>query len=120
MPTLAETLANYVVVDHAYVGRQVVPLSQIRGSVTPARSHDFDASFRLLRNHDRARWQSILAARRRGVRLPPVTLIQLGAIYFIEDGHHRVSVARAEERPDIEAEVTVLQVAEAPAWEGTR
>jgi hypothetical protein len=38
--------------------------------------------------------------------MPPVDLLQIGEIYFVRDGHHRVSVARALGRPDIDALVT--------------
>lgn len=110
LPTLAEVTAGRTISDHIYTGRQTVPLNQIRGSATRARSQDFDANFRLLTRHNTDRWQTIAAASRRGKRLPPVTLIEVGGIYFVEDGHHRISVAKAENRPDIEAEVTVLQM----------
>jgi hypothetical protein len=42
--------------------------------------------------------------------LPPVVLVQVGDVYFVRDGHHRISVARALGQLDIEAEVTVWQV----------
>jgi hypothetical protein len=29
------------------------------------------------------------------IALPPVQLIQVGGIYYVRDGHHRVSVSRA-------------------------
>lgn len=110
LPCLTEVIAGCAISDHIYAGRQTVPLNQIRGSATRARSRDFDANFRPLTRHNADRWQTIAAASRRGKRLPPVTLIEVGGIYFVEDGHHRISVAKAENRPDIEAEVTVLQM----------
>jgi len=42
-----------------------------------------------------------------GLVLPPVQLIQVGADYYVRDGHHRVSVTRALGLDVIEAEVTV-------------
>jgi hypothetical protein len=39
--------------------------------------------------------------------LPPVVLVQVGDVYFVRDGHHRISVARALGQLDIEAAVTV-------------
>lgn len=110
LPSLAEATAGRAILGHAYVGRQTVPLNQISGSATRARSRDFDANFRPLTRHNADRWQYIAAASRRGKRLPPVTLIEVNGVYFVEDGHHRISVAKAENRPDIEAEVTVLQM----------
>ncbi len=110
LPHLAEVTVGGAAWDHIYAGRQTVPLSQIRGSATLARSWDFDANFRPLSRHNRDRWQTIAAASRRGKRLPPVALIEVNGVYFVEDGHHRISVAKAENRPDIEAVVTVLQM----------
>jgi hypothetical protein len=43
---------------------------------------------------------------RRGESMPPVDLVRIGAIYFVRDGHHRVSAARALGRTDIDAYVT--------------
>jgi hypothetical protein len=50
------------------------------------------------------------AAKMRGVALPPVELIQVGDIYFVRDGHHRISVARAFGQEQVDAEVTVWDV----------
>lgn len=107
---LAEIEATCPILASTFVGRQAVPLHQIRGSATPARCYDFDAEFRSLRRHSESRWQRIAAARRSGVKLPPVALLQVGDTYFVEDGHHRISVARAYHEQEIEAEVTVLQL----------
>ena len=41
-----------------------------------------------------------------GSSLPPVDLAKIGELYFVRDGHHRVSVARALGRKDIDAYVT--------------
>jgi hypothetical protein len=54
----------------------------------------------------RARWEQIAAAMRRGQSLPPVDLTKVGEIYFVRDGHHRVSVASALGMNDIDAYVT--------------
>jgi hypothetical protein len=43
---------------------------------------------------------------RRGEAMPPVDLVRIGQIYFVRDGHHRVSVARALGHGDIDALVT--------------
>jgi hypothetical protein len=41
--------------------------------------------------------------------MPPVDLVRVGEICFVQDGHHRVSVARALGRADIDAYVTEVQ-----------
>jgi hypothetical protein len=40
--------------------------------------------------------------------LPPVSLYKLDDDYFVEDGNHRISVARYHGVPDVEADVTEL------------
>ncbi|HRQ42464.1 MAG TPA: hypothetical protein PLD25_31495 [Chloroflexota bacterium] len=86
-------------------GVQIIPISQIRGS--EGRSQDFDVAFRPRQPHNLDRWVNIAVARDRGVPLPPVDLIQVGHIYYVRDGHHRISVAHIQGQADIEAHVTV-------------
>jgi hypothetical protein len=96
-------------------GIQVVPITQIQGS--ESRSSDFDRDFHPLQDRTRERWLSVAVARQRGKSLPPVELIQVGEIYFVRDGHHRISVARALGQQEIEARVLVWQVAGPLPWE---
>jgi hypothetical protein len=91
-------------VSERSVGLRVVPLDAIIGSV--GRGRDFDRRFRPTSGRVRGRWEQIAAAMRRGDSLPPVSLNQIGELYFVEDGHHRVSVARALGRTEIDAYVT--------------
>jgi uncharacterized protein (DUF1015 family) len=46
-----------------------------------------------------------------------VVLIQVGDVYFVRDGHHRISVARALGQEELEAEVTCWQVTGSLPWE---
>jgi hypothetical protein len=64
-----------------------------------------------------SRWLRIAAARDQGKVLPPVVLVQVGDVYFVRDGHHRISVARALGQQDIEAQVTLWQVKGTLPWE---
>jgi hypothetical protein len=98
-----------------YAGTRPVPIRHIRGS--EGRCDDFDTGFRPLTSHNKGRWLGIAKARLQGVALPPVDLIQVGDIYFVRDGHHRISVARAFGQTDIDAEVTVWQIASQPSRE---
>jgi len=98
-----------------YAGLRPVPIRHIRGS--EGRCDDFDADFRPLKKHNRSRWVGLAAAWLRGVVLPPVELIQVGDLYFVRDGHHRISVARALGQEMIDAEVTVWDVARPLPWE---
>jgi hypothetical protein len=89
-------------------GVRAVSISQIRGS--ESRSGDFDCDFNPLQGHTKSRWLSIAVARGQGKTLPPVRLTQVGDVYYVRDGHHRISVARALGQTEIEAHVVVWQV----------
>src|SRR5258708_5843311 len=88
-----EVISALGFVSERSVGLRVVPLDAIVGSV--GRGRDFDRRFRPTSGRVRSRWEQIATAMRRGDSLPPVSLNQIGELYFVEDGHHRVSVARA-------------------------
>jgi hypothetical protein len=53
----------------------------------------------------------------KGTSLPPVELIRVGELYFVQDGHHRISVAKQFEVGEVEALVTVWEVARPGPWE---
>ncbi|MFB3817354.1 MAG: hypothetical protein ACE147_06805 [Candidatus Methylomirabilales bacterium] len=91
-----------------YRGIRTVRLDQIVGSVN--RYHDFDETF--LPAHDRiaSRWQRVDRAFYEDIGLPPVVLYQVGQVYFVVDGHHRVSVAKEQGQEFIEAEVRECKV----------
>jgi hypothetical protein len=91
-------------VSERSLGLQVVAISAIVGTVD--RERDFDRHFRPTSGRVRSRWEQIAEAMRRGEALPPVDLIKIGEIYFVRDGHHRVSVACALGHTDIDAYVT--------------
>lgn len=85
-------------------GTQMVPLDKIVGSV--GRYKDFTREFLPRSGADKARWVRIDAAMNSLEGLPPVELYKLGDVYFVRDGNHRVSVARANDVSHIEAYVT--------------
>jgi hypothetical protein len=89
------------------LGVQVIPLDAIVGTVDRRRG-EFDRDFRPS-TAVRGRWERIAAARRRGEAMPPIDVYKLGELYFVQDGHHRVSVARALGDTDIEARVIEVQ-----------
>jgi len=89
-----------------YRGVRPVPVEQIVGSV--GRAHDFDENFRPLRPEGWERRARIRQALRQAEALPPVQLYQVGQVYFVLDGHHRVSVAREQGQEYIDAEVIEL------------
>jgi hypothetical protein len=89
------------------LGLQVVSLDSIVGSVD--RAVDFDRGLRPTSARLRSRWERIAAAQRRGEAFPPVSLYKIGDLYFVRDGHHRVSVAKSLGRTDIDAYVTEVE-----------
>jgi hypothetical protein len=99
-----EVLGALGFVSDRRLSLQVVPIAAIVGTVD--RERDFDRHFRPTSSRVRSRWEQIAEAMRRGQALPPVDLYKIGEIYFVRDGHHRVSVACALGRADIDAYVT--------------
>jgi hypothetical protein len=89
-------------------GIHSVELSRIVGSVN--RYTDFDRAFLPLHNRIAGRWQQIDRAFYEDVSLPPVVLYKVGEVYFVVDGHHRVSVARQQGQEFIDAEVRECRV----------
>lgn len=84
-----------------------IPLDRIVGSV--GRYRDFNRAF-LPRPHlDPARWVRIDQLRGRQP-LPPIDVFQVGDAYFVRDGNHRVSVARARGDTTIRAHVIEIPV----------
>lgn len=106
--------ASYVVSAH-HTDPRAVPIDRIVGS--EGRAHDFDCDFNPLQTVTRDRWLGIASAMQQGRALPPVALIRVGDRYFVRDGHHRISVARALGRQTIEATVEVWLVEGTLPWE---
>jgi len=98
-----------VCVTHRYeLGTRTVSLEKITGSLNKAA--DFDVDFRPLQRHSEYRWVKVATAMLRGIHLPPIELIQVGDTYYVKDGHHRISVARALSHMYLDAVVTVWAV----------
>jgi hypothetical protein len=92
------------------IGLQTIRLDSIVGTV--ARRHgEFDRNFRPASTGVRGRWEKIATARRRGVTMPPIEVYRIGELHFVQDGHHRVSVARALGDTHIEAHVKEVRTA---------
>ncbi len=91
-----------------YRGVRTVEVAKIVGSVN--RYRDFDRAFLPAHNRLANRWQRVDRAFYEDVGLPPVVLYKVGEVYFVVDGHHRVSVAREQGQEFIEAEVRECRV----------
>jgi hypothetical protein len=90
-----------------YRGVRTVPIAQIAGSLN--RYHQFDRAFLPTEDRLADRWQNVDRAFYQEISLPPVVLYKVGDVYFVVDGHHRVSVAREQGQEFIEAEVRECQ-----------
>jgi hypothetical protein len=88
-------------------GIQMVPLKQIVGSV--GRYRDFTRSFFPRAGANAERWTRLDAAMNSLEGFPPVELFKIGEVYFVRDGNHRVSVARANDVTHIEAYITEVK-----------
>lgn len=88
-------------------GVQEIPLAQVRGS--EGRVRDFDASFLPVNPRLRDRWIQVETLMLKGVVMPPIEVYSIGDVYFVKDGHHRVSVARHLGQESIRAHVTEVR-----------
>ncbi len=97
-----EVKQNLRLQDSAYKGLQEIDLDKIVGSV--GRYRDFTRSFLPKRDQSSERWRRVDAViHDRGY--PPIEVFQVGDVYFVRDGNHRVSVARTHKAETIEAYV---------------
>jgi hypothetical protein len=86
-----------------YRGVKTVRVDQIAGSLN--RYHEFDRAFLPKEDQLVTRWTKVDRAFYEDIHLPPVVLYKVGDVFFVVDGHHRVSVAREQGQEYIEAEV---------------
>jgi len=96
-------------------GFDCVSIDQIVGSVS--RCEDFDAHFAPIKERSNQRWARIARLFFLGEAIEAVELIQVSDRYFVLDGHHRISVAKALGRKFIDSHVTVLQFQEQISWQ---
>jgi hypothetical protein len=90
-----------------HAGLHTVAIDKIIGS--ESRTGDFDRDFNPLKDNTQERWVSVMTARMSGLSLPPVDLLKTGDEYYVRDGHHRISVARALGEGFIEAQITSVE-----------
>ena len=91
-----------------YVGLQDIALKNIVGSA--GRHRDYTQHFSPCVSDERSkeRWRLIYTLVVSGAGFPPIEVYQVGAVYFVQNGHHRVSVAKHLGWPTIQAYVTVV------------
>lgn len=110
LSTLNEVLQQATILRQKALGVKTVNINKIVGTTSEGRSRDFDINFRPLQAHNKERWLGVAMAKISQHRLPPVILVQLDDYFFVEDGHHRISVAKAMGEKNIEAKIVKLSV----------
>ena len=78
--------------NRRFLGVREIPVREIIGSIS--RQNDFDNQFRPLNSYLQERWVNAYLDTQAGGLVPhPGT--SGGSGYYVEDGHHRVSIGRA-------------------------
>ena len=103
---LGEIGEGHLAHNRRRLGLKDVEVSKIVGSV--GRHEAFDRAFMPTKASLAERWKRVDRAFHRGLDLPAVRLYKMGDAYFVEDGNHRVSVARYQGVETIEADVTEI------------
>ena len=108
--SLDEAVARLHPTSPSYQGVRDIPLKQIVGSA--GRPRDFTRHFLpcLGDMQNKERWRIIYTLVVTGQGFPPIEVYQLGQDYFVENGHHRVSVASYLGWETIQARVMELPI----------
>jgi hypothetical protein len=88
--------------NRKFLGVTEIPIEKILGTIS--RTNDFDKKFRPLKNNLRDRWTYVYA-NIDSEDCHPIKVHKIGDIFYVEDGHHRTSVARSMGKAFICAEV---------------
>lgn len=86
------------------LGLQDIELANVVGSV--GRYNDFTREFLPRRWSQEGRWRQIFDLAHSFMGFPAIEVFKVGEVYFVRDGNHRVSVARASGFKTIEAYVS--------------
>lgn len=87
------------------IERMSVNLDKIVG--TGGRLDRFDRNFHPVTRSNRNRWIGVATAMMGDItQLPPIDVVQIGDVFYVVDGNHRVSAAKAMNKLFIDANVT--------------
>jgi hypothetical protein len=103
LPEVTRRLRQF---EQRYVGIQPIAIRRIVGTVD--RSRDFDREFLPRSPEIEDRWKRVERAFPDGT-FPPIVVYELDGSYFLEDGHHRVAIAKQRGAEFIDAEITQLR-----------
>ena len=93
----------------SYGGIKAISIKLIVGS--EGRYRDFSSKFMPRYESSRTRWTSIDRAHQKDIILPAIRVYEVGGLYFVRDGNHRVSVAKMLGMEEIDAEIIRLNTA---------
>lgn len=93
--------------NETYIGMRTIPISKIVGS--EGRYKDFDNQFLPKSSFLKERWEHVDEAVIKDITLPPISVYELGGLYFVRDGNHRVSVAKSKGIEFIDADIISLK-----------
>jgi hypothetical protein len=105
---LGETLCCNDIQGSYYVGQRAVQIELIRG--TENKVDEFDMDFHPVKETSCNRWLNVALERLGGRDLPPVELLEVDGVYYVRDGHHRISVARSLGESYIDAEIVRMHL----------
>ena len=103
-----EVMKRVPLKGQSYFGLKQIETDKIVGSVS--RYLEFDRAFLPRQTHTRERWERIDQAYYSDVILPPIDVYQIGDVYFVKDGNHRVSVARERGQMYMDAFVVKISI----------
>lgn len=102
---LASAKAMYPNATVSQLGVQPIPINQIVGTQGKL---SFDQDFHPLQRRSKLRWQSVAAGMiDHPFDMPPIQAVRVGDDYYVIDGHHRVSAAKALGNIFIDGHVTL-------------
>jgi hypothetical protein len=105
LPSFNDMRSRLHLFQQTYAGLQTIDVDKIVGTVD--RSHDFDRDFLPRSPQTRERWERLERAFP-SLGFPPISVYQVGEVYFVIDGNHRVALAKQKEALFIDAEVTEI------------
>jgi nucleotide-binding universal stress UspA family protein len=83
-----------------------IPIKDIVGTLS--RGTDFSRTFLPRFEFDKNRWVRVMVANQNDRGFPPIDVYQIGSVYFVIDGHHRVSVLKSVGAKFVTANVRVI------------
>ena len=93
------------------LGVQDIALKDIVGSVGRPKSFTRHFLPHITDKQGKERWRTIYTLAVSGTGFPPIEVYKMGHVYFVTDGHHRVSVAHEVGQKEIDAHVSEWEVA---------